>query len=164
MSSVSGIGSNLLSTVLSALTQNNSTTASAGSQSATTTGNSSTASKQTDAIGLALAEEQFSLNQSLLNAMPSPVSFQDLAMFSENLNVLKGSHLINTHPDLVQSLLSGSFSQTTQPSSLETELLNTLERANTSQNNTNQMQSLLQLAQLKNQNADVIGSIIDKLA
>ena len=163
MSSISGIGSNLMSTVLSAFSQNNATTASAGSPSATT-GNSSTAGKQTDAIGLALAEEQFSLNQSLLNAMSSPVSFEDLAMFSENLNVLKGSHLINTHPDLVQSLLSGSFSQTTQPSSLETDLLDTLEQANTSQNNTDPMQSLLQLTQLKNQNAELIGSILDTLA
>jgi hypothetical protein len=163
MSSVSGIGSNFMDTVLSAFSQNNATTASAGSQPATT-GNASTASKQTDAIGLALAEEQLSLNQSLLNAMSSPASFEDLAMASENLNVLKGSHLINTHPDLVQSLLSGSFSQTTQPSSMSTELVNTLEPASTSQNNTDPMQSLLQLTQLKNQNADVIGSILDTLA
>jgi hypothetical protein len=112
-----------------------------------------------------LAEEQSSLQQLMLNATTdSPASFENLAMSAENLNAINKSNLINTHPDLVASLLSGSFSQTSEPSSSGTELLNTLEQANASPTNVDQLQSLLQLMQPENQDDNSTGSILDTLA
>ena len=151
MSSISGSSSDLMSNIVSAFTQSNSTsnstTASTDSPSSNT-GTSSTPAKQTASIGLMLAEDRLSLSQSLLNALSSSSSSPDssleaLLVASENLSVLRESNMINTHPDLVQSILSVVSSQSSDTSSLSTGLLNTLEQAGSSQNNTTLIGSLL---------------------
>jgi hypothetical protein len=164
MSSISGINSSLINNILSALTGSNSVEASTDSQPANTDDTSS-AKDQTNSLNLVLAEDQFSLNQSILNAtIDSSSNFENLAMSAENLTAINKSNLINTNPNLVASLLSGSFSQTSEPPSLGNELLNTLEEANTSPADTDQLEPLLQLMQLENQDDGAAGSILDTLA
>ena len=131
MSSVSGVNSSALNSILNYLNGNTASTSTANGATSTSGNNSgiTTASNQKASITLLAAETQFSAESSLIAGSDSDTSSMDqLAMSADNYKFLAQTKVLQNHPELINTLLNlDTSSQTSSDGSDSSSIFNSLE-------------------------------------
>ena len=198
MSTISGLNTSNIYSLLSSSQNSSQTSNSTASKSATVSQPASSSSNNLqDMVNLILTQSSESLIQSLFQPKSSQ-DFTSLLETSETLNAVTKTNLFASNPQLAEALLGetlpssslettatspDSTSQSTgssgtaaatnlhrRPRRLQTlhlNLLDAIEQTNSSQTNTDQTQTILQILQSNNTDAtssNSLGSILDLIA